>query len=156
MESPAMTTPTVYEIRIALETALFAALTPAFESGEIVIVQPGEEIAPDLKKIQVIHNVNPGAIQSGELDPRGGIAPRLGVYTILLSCPNDVESLTRTWEIAGELEKSLRGRELAAGECGNVYVGEVTTTNVGQTPDNRLGLSLSADWWAWAGGYTEE
>ena len=51
-----MTTPTVYKIRIALETALFAALTPAFESGEIGIVQPGEEIAPDLKKIQVIHS----------------------------------------------------------------------------------------------------
>lgn len=151
-----MPTPTLYEIRIALETALFSALTPAFQAGEVVIVQPGEEIAPALQKIQVIHNVNPGEVQPGELDPRGGIAPRLGVYTILLSCPNDVESLTRTWELAGELERDLRGRELPVGECGAVYVGEVNTTNVGQTPDNRLGLSLSVEWWAWAGGYTEE
>lgn len=151
-----MTTPTLYEIRIALETALFAALTPAFQAGEIVIVQPGEEIAPDLKKIQVIHNVNPGQIQPGEIAPRSGIAPRLGVYTVLLSCQNDVTSFSRTWKLAGELEKDLRGRELTAGECGLVYIGEIVTTNVGQTPDNRLGLSLSADWWAWAGGYEEE
>ena len=149
-------TATLYEIRRALEAALFEALTPAFQAGEIAIVQPGEEIAPDLRKIQVIHNVNPGTIQAGELDPRRGYAPRPGVYTVLLSCIDDVDALARTWELAGELERALRGRELAATECASVRIGEVDTTNVGRTPDNRLGLSLAINWYAWAGGYEEE
>lgn len=148
--------PTVYEIRVALETQLFAALAPAFEAGEVVIVQPGEEIAPDLRKIQVIHNVNPGKVQVGELDLRGGMSRRPGVYTILLSCPNEVDAFTRTMQLASELEAAFSGRTLAAGECKSVFIDLVDIENPGQTPDNRLGQMLSVNWWAWAGGYEGE
>lgn len=148
--------PTVYEIRVALETQLFDALKAAFEAGEVVIVQPGEEIAPDLRKIQVIHTVNPGKVQVGELDLRGGMSRRPGVYTVLLSCPNEVESFTRTMQLASELEAAFSGRTLAAGECKSVFIGLVDIENPGQTPDNRLGQTLSVNWWAWAGGYEGE
>lgn len=148
--------PTVYEIRVALETQLFDALKAAFEAGEIVIVQPGEEIAPDLRKIQVIHTVNPGKVQVGELDLRGGMSRRPGVYTILLSCPNEVDTFTRTMQLASELDAAFSGKTLSAGESKAVFVELVDIENPGQTPDNRLGQMLSVNWWAWAGGYEGE
>ena len=146
-----MTTPTPYEARIALESRLFELLSPAYEAGEIVIVQPGEEVAPDLKKIQVIHTVNPGIVEGGEVDIVRGISPRIGVYIITLSVPNDVQQLSRAWELAGELEQGFRGVTLSS-DKGKVYVNEPYTTNVGELPDSRLGLSVTVNWWAWTGG----
>lgn len=148
--------PTVYEIRVALETQLFDALKSAFEAGEVVIVQPGEEIAPDLRKIQVIHNVNPGKVQVGELDLRGGMSRRPGVYTVLLSCPNEVESFTRTMQLASELDAAFSGKTLSAGDGKAVFIDLVDIENPGQTTDNRLGYMLAVNWWAWAGGYEGE
>lgn len=146
-------TPTVYEIRVALETVLFEALTPSYNAGEVVIIQPGEEIAPDLKKIQVIHNVNPGKVQVGELNLREGLSIRPGVYTILLSCPNAVEALTKTMQLAGVVAEAFSGKRFSAGDGKEVFVDLVDIENPGQTPDKRLGQTLSVNWWAWAGGY---
>lgn len=146
-------TPTVYEIRVALESVLFASLKTAFDAKEVVIVQPGEEIKPDLKKIYVVHNVNPGKVQVGELNLREGLSVRPGVYTILLSCPNNVDSFRRTMQLTSVVAAAFSGKSLSAGDGKEVFVDLVDIENPGQTPDKRLGQTLSVNWWAWAGGY---
>lgn len=146
-------TPSVYDIRVALETVLFDALTPAYNAGEVVIIQPGEELKPELQKIYIIHNVNPGTVQPGELDYRHGYAKRPGVYSILLSCPNDVDAYNDTLELAEVISDAFYGRKIPAGEGKKVFIGLVDITNPGQTPDNRLGTSVTVNWTAWAGGY---
>lgn len=148
--------PTIYEIRVALETTLFLALTPSFQAEEIVIIQPGEEIAPDLKKIQVIHSVNPGKVQVGELDLRGGASIRPGVYTIMLSCPNEVDAYIQTTKLTDVIERAFSGKELSAGDGKKVFIDLVDIENPGKLPDNRLGQTISVNWWAWAGEFDDE
>ena len=62
-----MQTPDLFSVRKALESVLFTALTAEQAAGNVIIIQPGEDLKPDLKKIQVIHSVNPGKVMDGEL-----------------------------------------------------------------------------------------
>ncbi len=153
-----MRTPTTYEVCLALEKALFAALGEAVQAGGVVIVQPGAESAPDLKKIQVLHTVKPGEVQSGELGGRQGLSLRTGVYSITLSCPpNDATAFAEAWRLTGVLEKALYRASLPIADSeGVVACKEPLITNVGETADKRLALSVSLPWWVWTGGYEGE
>ncbi len=147
--------PDLYAVRVALEAHLFAALEPAFAAGDVIIVQPGEDIRPDLDRIQVIHSVNPGAVLDGEMGGRQGVCPREGVYVITLSSPpNDTGRLAEAWKLAGVIEDAFYREDLpvAGTECA-VSCEEPYTTNVGETTDKRLALSVSIPWWIWAGGH---
>ena len=151
-----MQTPNLFAIRVALETALFACLSEEQKKGNLVIVQPGTELKPNLKNIQVIHAVNPGDIQAGELG-RQGVCPRLGVYTITLSVPpDDTVQLARAWQLCSTIEQTFYRVDLPieGSDCA-VMCNEPYTTNVGET-DNRLALSVTVPWWAWAGGQEGE
>ena len=152
-----MRLPTLFEIRVALETALFAAVQPSFSAGDVIIIQPGEELKPDLDKIQVIHSVNPGEVQDGELGGRQGVCPRVGVYVVTLSCPNDTERLSQAWKLSSAIESKFYRADLPVtdADC-SVMCDEPYTTNVGETDDKRLALSVSIPWWVWAGGYEGE
>lgn len=151
-------TATPYEIRVALEKKLFEALQEPFAAGKLIIVQPGQDISPDMQKIQVVHTVAPGIVQTGELGGRGGYCPRQGAYTILLSCPaDDTAILADAWDISGSLEAAFFRADCAIADshC-RVMCEQPYTTNVGETPDKRLGLSVTVPWWVWAGGYEGE
>ena len=138
----------LFSVRVALESALFAALTAEQAAGNIIIIQPGEDLKPDLKKIQVIHSVAPGKVMDGELGGRQGICPRMGAYTVTLSIPaNDTV----------KLETSFYRIDLPVRDSGcKVMCDEPYTTNVGETDDKRLALSVSIPWWIWAGGHEGE
>lgn len=149
-----MRTPGLYETRIALETYLFSVLKSAFQEGSLVIVQPGEDIKPDLNKIQVIHSVNPGNTLEGELGGRNGIVPRVGVYVITLSSPNDSKKFAEAQKIASNIERAFYRVDLPVeGTDCTVMCNQSIMNNVGETSDKRLVLSISVDWWVWAGGY---
>lgn len=152
-----MRTPTPYEIRVALETHLFGVLQPAFEAGQVVIVQPGEDIKPDLDKVQVLHVVTPGTPTDGELGGRQGVSPRPGVYVITLSVPQDTIWLQDAWELCGVLEAAFYRVFLPVlGLEYTVLCTEPYTTNVGEDPDTkRLALSVTVPWSVWAGGYED-
>lgn len=146
-----MQTPDIYAVRVALEGALFECLKEAFQQGLIVFVQPAEEIAPDLHKIQVIHSVNPGKAQGGELGSQG-IFPRLGVYTVTLSCPADSsKTLTEGWKLCSVLETYFCRKDIPISDNCEVMCDEPYTTNVGEQ-DSRLALSVTIPWWVWSGG----
>lgn len=153
-----MQTPDLFSVRVALESALFAALTAEQAAGNIIIIQPGEDLKPDLKKIQVIHSVNPGKVMDGELGGRQGICPRMGAYTVTLSIPaNDTVKLAKGWELCSLLETSFFRLDLpVSGSAFKVMCDEPYTTNVGETDDKRLALSVSIPWWVWAGGHEGE
>lgn len=153
-----MQTPDLFSVRKALESALFAALTAEQAAGNIIIIQPGEDLKPDLKKIQVIHSVNPGKVMDGELGGRQGICPRMGAYTVTLSIPaNDTAKLAKGWELCSLLETSFYRIDLPVRDSGcKVMCDEPYTTNVGETDDKRLALSVSIPWWIWAGGHEGE
>lgn len=149
-----MQTPDLFSIRVSLETALFACLQREQEQGTVIVIQPGEDIKPDLDKIQVLHAVNPGEVQTGELG-RQGVCPRLGVYTITLSVPpNNTQRLALAWRLCSNIEKVFYREDLPVeGSSCTVMCDEPYTTNVGETDDNRLALSVSVPWWVWSGGY---
>lgn len=151
-----MKTPDLFAIRVTLETALFACLAEEQAQGNVYIVQPGTEASPDLKKIQVIHAVNPGNVQDGELGQQG-VCPRLGVYTIMLSVPaDDTARLAKAWQLCDAIERAFFRADLPIEDsCQNVMCGEPYTTNVG-TQDKRLALSVTVPWWAWTGGQEGE
>ncbi len=151
-----MRSPTLFEIRVALETALFAAVQSYFDAGDIIVIQPGGELKPDLDKIQIIHSVNPGVVQDGELGGRQGLCPRDGVYVVTLSCPNNTDRLAQTWELSSIVESKFYRADLPITDADCfVMCDEPYTTNVGETDDKRLALSVSITWWVWAGGYDE-
>lgn len=145
-----MRTPTPYEIRVAMETALFEELAPAHTAGEIVLVQPGMPIAPEMTAIQVVHTLNPGEMQDGELAGRDGVCPRLGVYIVMFSCPVDTAKLAQAEKLAGDIEKAFYRREVPVDDCA-ILCGEPYVTNTGETPDNRLAVTVTIPWWTWAG-----
>lgn len=153
-----MQTPDLFSVRKALESALFAALTAEQAAGNVIIIQPGEDLKPDLKKIQVIHSVNPGKVMDGELGGRLGICPRVGVYTVTLSSlQNDIAKYTKEWKLCSLIEKAFRRKELPIEDSNcKVMCDEPYTMNVGKTDDKRLALSVSIPWWVWAGGHEGE
>lgn len=150
-----MQTPDLFSVRKTLELALFDAMTAEQISGNIIIIQPGEELKPDLNKIHVIHSVNPGKVMDGELSGRDGICPRLGVYTVTLSIPeNDTTKLAKAWELCSMIEEKFyrAALDIDNSSC-SVMCDEPYTTNIGEFNDKRLALSVSIPWWVWTGGY---
>ena len=149
----------LYAVRVALETHLFAALEPSFTAGETIIVQPGQDITPDLAKIQVIHSVSPGAVLAGELGGRQGICPRPGVYLVTLSSPaSDTARLARAWRLCGLVERAFYRADLPADGgvvcCEEPRARVISSRNAGET-DGRPALSVSIPWWVWTGGLRE-
>lgn len=152
-----MQMPDLFAVRVALETALFATVREEFTAGTVVIVQPADELKPDLRKIQILHSVNPGEVQSGELG-RIGVCPRVGVYTITLSCPpHDTAMLEKAWRLCSLIESSFYRVDLPIpnSSC-RVMCEEPYTTNVGEVPDKRLAMSVTVPWWTWTGGHEGE
>ncbi len=146
-----MQTPELFAVRVALEGALFECLKDAFQQGQIVFVQPAEDIAHDLQKIQVIHAVNPGKTQSGELGSQG-VFPRIGVYTVTLSCPADnTKTLAECWKLCSVLENYFCRLDIPVSDSCEVMCDEPYSTNVGEQ-DSRLALSVTIPWWVWSGG----
>lgn len=153
-----MQTPDLFSVRVALETALFAIVEGEQASGAVIIIQPGEDIKPDLKKIQIIHTVSPGDIMDGELGGRHGICPRMGVYTVMLSSPqNDTVKLAKAWNLCGRIESAFYRIDLPIENTAcTIMCNEPYTTNVGETDDKRFALSVSIPWWVWSGGHEGE
>ena len=145
-----MQIPDLFSVRTALERALFECLTDAFQQGLIVFVQPADEMASDLKKIQVIHAVNPGDTQEGELGCLG-VFPRVGGYTVTLSCPADnTKTLAEGWKLCSVLENYFCRKDIPISDACEVMCDEPYTTNVGEQ-DSRLALSVTIPWWVWSG-----
>lgn len=146
-----MQVPELFAVRTALESSLFDCLSDAFQKGLLVFAQPADEIATDLKKIQVIHSVNPGKTQSGELGNEG-VFPRLGVYTVTLSCPaSSTKTLAEGWKLCSILENYFCRRDIPVSDGCEIMCDEPYTTNVG-AQDSRLALSVTIPWWVWSGG----
>lgn len=146
-----MQTPELFAVRTALEGALFECLKEAFQKGLLVFVQPAEDMASDLQKIQVIHAVNPGKTETGELGSQG-VFPRIGVYTVTLSCPaGSVKLLAESWKLCSVLETYFCRKDIPVSDGCEVMCDEPYTTNVGEQ-DSRLALSVTIPWWVWSGG----
>lgn len=108
-----------------------------------------------MKKIQIIHVVNPGAVITGELGGRYGVCPRKGAYIITLSIPtNDTKKLSKGLELCSVLESFFYRVDIPIEgyEC-CVMCDEPYTMNIGETEDKRLAYSVEIPWWVWAGGY---
>lgn len=148
-----MSTPKIYEIREALDTVLYDALEPAYNAGKVQILPPAEEHKPDPKKIWAINTLSPGEVFGGEIPLRIGAGRRPGVYTVLLSSPFDVNSNREAMNLADTVSKAFWGRTIPAGEGKKVNIDMVDITNTGTLPDNRLGHTVTVNWWARAGEY---
>lgn len=155
-----MKTPTLYDTRIALETALFSAIEQEFDAEGLVVLQPGDNIATEQNTdIVLIHNVNPGKPQTGEMAGRHGVVPHPGVYIVTLSCLNKPSIINRAWGITDTLERYFYRASLPVGdgECCHVEVEEPYTTNVGPiNGTNRVAISVTVPWRIWKGGYEEQ
>lgn len=153
-----MDTLTNYETRVALETELFAAIEQEYMLGGIAVLQPGDDFASVSGDIVVIHNVNPGKPQSGEMAGRHGLSPVPGVYIVTFSCLNDPQTIQRAWNLSDVvMRRFYRAALHVEGKAYDVAIGEPYTSNVGPiSGTNRVAVSVTIPWRIWQGGYIDE
>jgi|GEM_PF-6138269 len=150
-----METGSVRQARVALESALFAALADECSKGGIVYHQPGTDfVAGSEGEIVIIHRMAPGKTMVGEMGGRHGIVPRPGVYTVTFSCPNDADTLARAEALCDVVERAFYRSDIPIADTNcSVMCDEPYTTNVGSVPGTtRVALSVTIPWWMWAGG----